>query len=53
MTCNYIIKPAETESEIDGRGYVHYKSRKETYKGLVADEYLNEMTKVKKWDITL
>ena len=31
----YIIKPMESEDEINGKGYVHYKSWQETYPGLV------------------
>lgn len=29
---NYIIKPMETADEIDGKGYVHYKSWQEAYR---------------------
>lgn len=31
----YKIRPMETETEMDGKGYVHYKSWQETYPGLV------------------
>ena len=31
---NYIIKSMQTVDEIDGKGYVHYKSWQETYAGL-------------------
>ncbi len=41
---NYIIKPMETEDEINGKGYVHYKSWQEAYSGLVDDGYLNGIT---------
>lgn len=41
---NYIIKPMETEDEINGKGYVHYKSWQEAYSGLVDAEYLKGMT---------
>ncbi len=37
---HYIIKPMETADEIDGKGYVHYKSWQETYTGLVDASYL-------------
>ncbi len=33
--------------EIDGKGYVHYKSWQETYEGLIDDEYLKNMTEEK------
>ncbi len=42
---NYIIKPMETSNEIDGKGYVHYKSWQEAYTGLIDVDYLeNKMT---------
>lgn len=41
---NYIIKPMQTDDEIDGKGYVHYKSWQETYAGLIDAEYLKNMT---------
>lgn len=41
---NYIIKPMQTVDEIDGKGYVHYKSWQETYAGLIDAEYLKNMT---------
>ena len=37
---NYIIKQMETADEIDGKGYVHYKSWQETYMGLIDASYL-------------
>ncbi len=37
---NYVIKRMESEAEIDGKAYVHYKSWQETYAGLI----LNGMT---------
>ncbi len=37
---DYVIKPMETVDEIDGKGYVHYKSWQETYTGLVDANYL-------------
>ena len=41
---NYIIKPMQTADEIDGKGYVHYKSWHETYAGLIDAEYLNNIS---------
>ena len=40
----YTIKPMESEEEIDGKGYVHYKSWHETYTGLVDAAYLESVT---------
>ena len=44
---NYIIKPMQTADEIDGKGYVHYKSWQETYAELIDAEYLKNMTEEK------
>ena len=44
---NYIIKPMQTVDEIDGKGYVHYKSWQETYAGLIDAEYLKNITEEK------
>ena len=44
---NYIIKPIQTVDEIDGKGYVHYKSWQETYAGLIDPEYLKNITEEK------
>ena len=44
---NYSIKSMQTASEIDGKGYVHYKAWQETYTGLVDAEYLQAMTEEK------
>ncbi|MCI5773637.1 MAG: hypothetical protein MR210_03640 [Erysipelotrichaceae bacterium] len=44
---NYIIKPMNIVDEVDGKGYVHYKSWQETYKGLVDSEYLKNLTEEK------
>ena len=44
---NYIIKPMQTVDEIDGKGYVHYKSWQETYVDLIDAEYLQNMTEKK------
>ncbi len=43
----YIIKKMETPDEMDGKGYVHYKSWQETYPGLIDAEYLKTMTEEK------
>ena len=42
-----VIKPMETAHEIDGKGYVHYKSWQETYTGLIDDDYLKNITEEK------
>ena len=39
-----IIKPMETEAEMDGKGYVHDKSWHETYTGLVDAGYMEGVT---------
>lgn len=44
---SYIIKPMHTVQEIDGKGYVHYKSWQETYAELIDAEYLKNMTEEK------
>ena len=41
---NIIIKKIETEDEIRGKAYVHWKSWMETYPGLVRQEYLDRLT---------
>ncbi len=41
------VKPMQTEDEIDGKGYVHYKSWQETYVGLIDAEYLRNITEEK------
>lgn len=40
----YIIKKMESDDEINGKGYVHYKSWHETYSGLVDAAYLERLT---------
>ncbi len=40
----YIIKKMESEDEINGKGYVHYKSWHETYAGLIDKGYLESHT---------
>ena len=37
----------QTVDEIDGKGYVHYKSWQETYAGLIDPEYLKNTTEEK------
>lgn len=39
-----IIKRMETEEEIRGKAYVHWKSWHEAYPGLVSREYLDNLT---------
>ena len=38
------IKPMETEDEIRGKAYVHWKCWQVTYPGLVSREYLDKLT---------
>ena len=37
-----IIKSAETDEELCGRGYVHCTAWKESYRGIVCDRYLDK-----------
>ena len=39
-----LIKPMETDDEIRGKAYVHWKSWQESYRGIVDDGYLDRMT---------
>ena len=39
-----ILKPMETEEEIRGKAYVHWKSWQETYPGMVDADYLQRLT---------
>lgn len=39
-----IIKPMETDEEIRGKAYVHWKSWLETYSGLVNQQYLGKLS---------
>ena len=39
-----IIKPMETEEEIRGKAFVHWKSWQESYAGIVDAEYLSRMS---------
>ena len=41
---NYEICPITTETEMDEKGYVHWKSWHETYKDLMPDDYLKSIT---------
>ena len=38
------ICPMVSDSEMDEKGYVHYKSWQETYSGLMPDDYLKGLT---------
>ena len=38
------IKPMETDEEIRGKAFVHWKCWQETYPGLVSQEYLSKLT---------
>lgn len=40
----FLIKKLESEEEIKGKGFVHYKSWHETYTGLVSSEYMEKLT---------
>lgn len=42
-----IIKPMETDEEIKGKAYVHWKCWQETYPGLVSQAYLEKLTLAK------
>ena len=39
-----IIKPMQTEEEIRGKAFVHWKSWQESYAGIVDAEYLSRMS---------
>lgn len=41
---NITIKKVETDDEIRGTGYVHWKAWQEAYKGLVEQSYLDKLT---------
>ncbi len=49
--CKYIIKKMESDDEINGKGYVHYKSWHETYSDLIDAAYLEQLTIEKCTDI--
>ena len=38
------ITTMQTAKEIEGKGYVHYKSWQENYEGLIDAQYLNNVT---------
>lgn len=40
----YVVKQMETPEEMDGKGYVNYKSWQETYRGLMEESYLEGVT---------
>lgn len=42
--CKYLIREMESEEEINGKAYVHYKSWHETYTNLVDSTYMNSVT---------
>ena len=46
-----VIKPMESDSEIRGKAYVHWKAWQETYSGLVDQAYLDNLTLEKCTDI--
>lgn len=39
-----IIKPMETDDEIRGKAFVHWRSWHEAYRGIVDSEYLDKLT---------
>ncbi len=41
---DYIIKKPETDAELDGKGYVHFRSWQEAYQGLMDADYLKTVT---------
>lgn len=43
-TDSICIKPAETDEELCGRGYVHCTAWQEAYRGIVNNRYLDTMT---------
>lgn len=44
MTKAWMIVPMTTEEEMDGKGYVHWKSWQETYAGLMPQEFVEAVT---------
>lgn len=50
-----VIKPMESEAEIEGKGQVHYRAWQEAYVGLIDGDYLDKMseerciTQARKW----
>ena len=41
---NIIIKRMETDEEIRGKAFVHWKAWHESYPGLIGQEYLDNLT---------
>ena len=41
---NIVIKKMETDAEIKGKAYVHWKSWQEAYSGIVDQRYLDSLT---------
>ena len=46
---NIIIKRMETDEEIKGKAFVHWKAWHEAYPDLVSQEYLDNLTYEKSW----
>lgn len=44
QTMDIVIKPMESDSEIRGKAYVHWKSWQDTYAGLIDQSYLENHT---------
>jgi len=44
MSPHITIKPMQTDSEIEGKATVHWRSWQETYDGLLDSEYLSNVT---------
>lgn len=44
MLTEIVVKKMETDEEIKGKAYVHWKSWQEEYKNLVSQEYLAKLT---------
>ena len=53
MNQNVIIKKMETEEEIQGKAYVHWKAWQDAYAGIVDPSYLNALTLEKCQQIAL
>ena len=44
MNCEFDIVPMVSDADMDGKGYVHWKSWQEAYAGLIDREYLDGMS---------
>ena len=44
MLMNIVIKKMESDDEIKGKAYVHWKSWQEAYSGIVDQRYLDSLT---------